>query len=226
MTAAIDDMGDKPNKEQRDIRDWVSSPGESSGTPSRRRRVMSTSDSEEERNLSAQRPLPLPHTQNDMINDGNQPEIIHSDAGDVINLSSSSEDSMYIPPPRQQTTGGAARPARQQASGGAARPVRRNIGGPRARVCRPDTTGKGRRCSGKKQSQKSKPNFSAEAEEWDTTEDSSDCDESDPDAQCLYRQAMNGVRNAGNARNNLRRATINCPVCALFAEYLQHFLSN
>jgi len=212
-------MGDKPNKEQRDIRDWISSPGESNGTPSRRRRVMSTSDSEEERNLSAQRPLPLPHPQNDLTNDGNQPEIIHSDAGDVINLTSSSEDSMYIPHPRQQTSGGAARPVRQQAPGGAARPVRRNIGGPRA-------SGRGRRCNGKKQSQKKKPNFSAEAEEWDTTDDSSDCDESDPDAQCLYRQAMNGVRNAGNARNNLRRATINCPVCALFAEYLQHFLTN
>jgi hypothetical protein len=81
-------------------------------------------------------------------------------------------------------------------------------------------------CNGKKRSKRSKPKFSAEAEETDATDDSSECDESEPDAQCLYRQALNGVRNAGNARTNHRRATINCPVCAQFAAFLQHFLSN
>ena len=215
-------MSDKSGRHQRDIRDWITSPGSSSnGTPARRRRVMSTSNSEEERNLSSQRPQQLPHPQNDIeINVGNQQDTVHQDANeiapvepDVIQLSSSSEDSMNIPLPTQQASGGAAPPARRIDRGMSAA-ARRN-----------GQHGRGRRCSTKR-SQKSKPNFSAEAEETNTTDDSNDCDESEPNAQCLYRQAMNGVRNARNARTNLRKSTMNCPVCAQFAAFLQHFLSN
>jgi hypothetical protein len=214
-------MGDKPgSNQQRDIREWFSSPGSSTnGTPARRRRVMSTSDSEEERNMSSQK---QPPPQQDIeINVGNQQDTGHQHANeiapeepDVIQLSSSSEDSTYLLLPTQQESGGAAPSARRNSRGmsAAARGKRKHGTGPR--------------CNGEKRSKRSKPKFSAEAEETDATDDSSECDESEPDAQCLYRQAMNGVRNAGNARTNHRRATINCPVCAQFAAFLQHFLSN
>ena len=212
-------MGDREGKKQRDIRDWISSPGSSAnGTPARRRRVMSTSDSEAERNLGAESQQQQPHHQNaNMINDGNPRD---DDAGDnaqgerqVIQLDSSSDDSMYLPFPRQQGSQGAARPASHNHLGLGTGAVRNNQRGSTRGI-------------GKKRSKKSKPKFCAEAEETDTTEDSSDCAESDPDAQCLYRQAMNGVRNAKNARTILRGATMNCPVCAKFAAYLQHFLPN
>lgn len=214
-------MGDKPgNYQQRDIRQWLSSPGSSTnGTPARRRRVMSTSDSEEERNMSSQHQPPA--LQDIEINDGNQQQTGHQDANeiapeepDVIQLSSSSEDSTYLLLPTQQESGGAAPPARR---------ISRSMS---AAARGKSQHGAGQRCIGKKRSKRSKPKFSAEAEETDATDDSSECDESEPDAQCLYRQAMNGVRNAGNARTNLRRATINCPVCAQFAAFLQHFLSK
>jgi len=212
-------MSERDGKKQRDIRDWISSPGSSAkGTPARRRRVMSTSDSEAERNLGAESQQQQPHHQNaNMINDGNPRD---DDAGDnaqeerqVIQLDSSSDDSMYLPFPRQQGSEGAARPASRNHLGLGTGAVRNNLRGSTRGI-------------GKKRSKKSKPKFCAEAEESDTTEDSSDCDESDPDAQCLYRQAMNGVRNAKNARTILRGSTMNCTVCAKFAAYLQHFLPN
>jgi hypothetical protein len=113
----LKEMSERDGKKQRDIRDWISSPGSSAkGTPARRRRVMSTSDSEAERNLGAESQQQQPHHQNaNMINDGNPRD---DDAGDnaqeerqVIQLDSSSDDSMYLPFPRQQGSEGAARPA-------------------------------------------------------------------------------------------------------------------
>jgi hypothetical protein len=107
-------MGDKPGShQQRDIRQWFSSPGSSTnGTPARRRRVMTTSDSEEERNMSSQQP-----PQQDIeINVGNQQDTGHQHANEiapeapnVIQLSSCSEDSTYLLQPTQQESGGAAR---------------------------------------------------------------------------------------------------------------------
>lgn len=53
---------------------------------------------------------------------------------------------------------------------------------------------------------------------------SSDCIESDTDAQDLYRSAIRGVRNARQARQQMRLATEHCPVCANFAAFLAHFM--
>ncbi len=226
-------MGDKGNQQQRDIRNWISSPGNSSnGTPARRRRVMTTSDSEEEKNMSTQGSQQLPRLQQaNMIHDGNQQHDLHTDAGgnapaerDVIQLDSSSDDSMYIPLPSQQATGGAARQAERTNCGLYTGTQRKEPGG--SKHSRGKTDRQSLLQKNKKRSKKSKPKFRAEAEETSTTDDSSVCDESDQDAQCMYRQAMNGVRNAGNARKILRGATMNCPVCAKFAAYLQHFLPN
>jgi hypothetical protein len=67
----------------------------------------------------------------------------------------------------------------------------------------------------------------AEAEEssaCDCDDQSSECIESDTDAQDLYRSAIRGVRNARQARQEIRSATEHCPVCAKFAAFLANFL--
>ena len=53
---------------------------------------------------------------------------------------------------------------------------------------------------------------------------SSECIESESDAQDLYRSAIRGVRNARQARQQIRSATQHCPVCAKFAAFIAHFI--
>jgi hypothetical protein len=65
----------------------------------------------------------------------------------------------------------------------------------------------------------------AEAVESAASDDpSSECIESDTDAQDLYRSAIRGVRNARQARQQIRSATQHCPVCAKFAAFIAHFI--
>ena len=204
-------MGDNREKQQ-DIRKWIGSPqSNTSGTPSRRRRVMSTSDSEAEKETA---------TPQDQLHqdDGNRQVPARAASGnsdpvspEVIQLATTSEDSMNIP---QSSRGG-----------GAARPAERNNHGRRTRGQAINNRGKGTGGVGNKRTKKMKPKYCGEADETsDTGSATSNCNESDPDAQDLYRQAIRGVRNAGNARSNHRRSSMHCPVCAKFAEYLQHFL--
>ena len=63
-----------------------------------------------------------------------------------------------------------------------------------------------------------------EAEEDNASSSGSECAESGEDAQSLYRSAILGVRNANHARQQVRAATVNCPVCAKLAAVLEHFL--
>ena len=55
-------------------------------------------------------------------------------------------------------------------------------------------------------------------------DDSSDCIESDTNAQDLYRAAIRGVRNARSARQQIRSVTEHCPVCSRFAAFLGNFM--
>ena len=55
-------------------------------------------------------------------------------------------------------------------------------------------------------------------------DDSSDCIESDTNAQDLYRAAIRGVRNARQARQQNRAVTEHCPVCSKFAAFLSNFM--
>ena len=57
-----------------------------------------------------------------------------------------------------------------------------------------------------------------------TDDDSSDCIESDTNAQDLYRAAIRGVRNARQARQQIRSVTEHCPVCSRFATFLANFI--
>ena len=216
-------MGDKQEKQQ-DIRKWIGSPQSgTSGTPARRRRVMSTSDSEAEKE---NRPI---DPQQDQHQEGGNPQVPTSAAAgngasaascnnspispEVIELASSSDDSMYVPL------------SRRNQSGGAARLAERNNQSKRTRGQANNQRCSGGRRVGIKRSRKIIPKYSVEAEETsDSGSSLANCVESDTDAQDLYRQAISGVRNAGNARSNHRRSSMHCAVCAKFAEYLQHFL--
>jgi hypothetical protein len=229
VTTAQLKIANMAEQDPNDIRKWLS-PKSNSTTPKRRRRVMSTSSSDNERhasetNTAAQHtpsrsaplpiaaarihgpPLPTPIAEQ-------QAEATTSRAQDVIELSSS-DDSMYIY--ARPTGGGAAvrspKPdAEQLRSSSQAKRRRRNT--------KPERSSRGKSSS---QSQK----FTVEAEEASTDHESEceSCAESDMNAQDLYHEAIMGVRRANNARTQLRNATINCPVCAKFASYLQHFTS-
>jgi len=135
-------------------------------------------------------------------------------AEDVIELSSS-DDSMYIllRSDERRAGGGAARtstrPAAEQNSSKGKRPSR-------------STKRERSKCGASaRKSQK----FTGEAEEASTDYESEfeSCAESELNAQDMYHEAIMGVRRANNARSQLRSATINCPVCAKFAAFLQHF---
>ena len=85
------------------------------------------------------------------------------------------------------------------------------------------------RVSPERQTRNTRRRYEAAAEEssTDSSSDDSDnwrCVESDTDAEDLYRSAVAGVRNARASRQQLRRSTNTCPVCAKFATYLQHFI--
>jgi hypothetical protein len=69
-----------------------------------------------------------------------------------------------------------------------------------------------------------------EAIESEASTDRRTCEESDdqaksmfPDASELYRSSILGVRNKSSALQDMRAATIVCPICARFAEFLKFF---
>lgn len=228
------------DQDPNDIRKWLS-PKNNTTTPKRRRRVMSTSSSDNERHgpgpnsATQQTPSRSAALPNAGATNNAQPPPSHiagngtvatsANAVDVIELSSS-DDSMYIYRRDAQAGGGAAvtspRPA--AAGGGAA------ITSPRPAAEQRKSSSKGnrprrntKRCGTQiRKSQK----FTAEAQEVSTDHDSrsESCDESETNAQDLYHEAIMGVRNANHARCQLRSKTINCPVCAKFATFLQHFM--
>ena len=211
-------MGDKGNRE--DIRKWMSPPASqpTTTTPIRRRRVMSTSDSEDERNI---RPAPAIVAQPD-----NEDEpaaavaAINNDQPNVIDVLSTSSDDMYIALPQRSAAGGGARQAIRSPSS-----VKGTNGHAAVSTSQRNPRSALRKCNGKRTRNSTKSKFTAEADETDDSEQSeSECDETDTQAQMLYHQAITGVRNANNARKHLHSTTINCPVCAKFAAYLQHFI--
>jgi hypothetical protein len=55
-------------------------------------------------------------------------------------------------------------------------------------------------------------------------DDSSECIESDTNAQDLYRSAIRGVRNARQARQHIRTDTEHCHVCSKFAAFIANFV--
>jgi hypothetical protein len=197
---------------QQDIRQWMSSPGTpiSFSTPKRRRRVMTTSDSEEERgqhSRQAQTPqtLPRPASQESAT------AAIARD-GNVIMLETSSDDM------REAAAGGA---ERQQLITGHHQMQQRRAAGhnvPMSRAANINHTPRARM----PQRRRSMPEAEASESSAESDSDSS-CVETDTNARSQYRDAIMGVRNAQRARQQMRARTQSCPTCALFASFLRAF---
>ena len=211
-------MGDKGERE--DIRKWMSPPASqpTTTTPIRRRRVMSTSDSEDERNMRPAVAINAQPSADDPPAAAAVP--VAMEQPNVIDILSTSSDDMYIALPQRPAVGGNARSAIGSPSS-----VKGSNGQAAASTSQRNNRRTPRKCNGKRSRQNTISKFTADADETDDSDSSdSECDETDTQAQMLYHQAITGVRNANNARKHLHRSTINCPVCAKFAAYLQHFL--
>jgi hypothetical protein len=174
----------------------------------RRRRIIESDDEHPPQNEHVNPQHMPPPAQDAIIH---QPEVIEHTQQDVVVLESSESDDMYVLNPRaqHQPQSPQTRLPREQTAATAASRTRRRSGGG---------------CSG---SQRTRRRFVAAAAESDNQDDddvSSECIESDTNAQMQYREAIMGVRNARMGRAQLRAATTHCPVCALFADFLAHFV--
>jgi hypothetical protein len=216
---------DKSSRQPGDIRNYLSPPSASNKSTPRRRRVI-TSDSEEEDDIGGGEPAITNQTaimSTGRVENATTRSPAVAPTNHPVHHVSSDDDRMYI--------GGTRNPrlnATQQQS------VREK------RETSPLTT----RAMTKKVSSKDAPSnvtgrarakrsrsyrYVGEASETSTddgqTSDySNDCIETDTNGVDLYCQAVSSLRNANNARNQLRAATTNCRVCAKFAAFLQHFL--
>lgn len=132
------------------------------------------------------------------------------EAAAIVVVDSDDDDDMWIRPPASRTA-----PAQEQSAPALSAAALGRTRQRRVTPAQPTRTTRRR--------------FEAEAEvsSTDSSSDDSDnwrCIESDTDAEDLYRSAVAGVRNARASRQQLRRSTITCPVCAKFASFLQHFM--
>jgi hypothetical protein len=207
-----------------DIRGWMTpqrmaAPQQVTPSPQqqRRRRIIESDDSNEDL------PMPLQAEAARIIAEPlipPPPQAVPLPAAQapVIQLSDDSEsDDMCIPLPhhiRQQVAPSErpAQPGLQRVSSSAPVPEGRR----RAPAEAPPLANNGRNL---------RRRIEAEAEESELEDDdSSECIESDTNAQQLYHEAILGVRNARNSRIQMRSHTTPCNVCAIFAQYLQHFM--
>ena len=208
-----------------DIRSWISPqrmtpPQQATPSPlqQRRRRIIESDDSNEDHPASLQ-PIAARIFQQPQILPPPQEDPLPAAQAPVIELSDNSEsDDMYIPLPQH---------ARQQVA-----PPERTAQRGRQRVTPPDSVPEGRRRVTVRASppvnngRNLRRRFAVEAEESELEDDdSSECIESDTNARQLYREAILGVRNARNSRVHMRSHTTPCNVCAIFAQYLQHFMN-
>ena len=206
-----------------DIRSWMSPqrttpPQQATPSPlqQRRRRIIESDSSDDN--------IPEPLQPNDA---GHMPDppiqppppaapipALHAPVIEVIDDSES--DDMYIPLPQhiiQQVVSSErpGQPGRQRISPPEPVPAGRRRAP--ARAAPPANDGRNVR-----------RRIAAEAEESELEDDdSSECIESDTNAQEQYRSAILGIRNARNARAQMRANTTFCPHCALFAEFIAHF---
>jgi len=180
----------------------------------RRRRIIESDDSNED--LPA--PLQAIVIDEPQIRPPPQADPLPAAQEQVIELSEDSEsDDMYIPLPQhiiQQVVSSErpGQPGRQRISPPEPVPAGRRRAP--ARAAPPANDGRNVR-----------RRIAAEAEESELEDDdSSECIESDTNAQQLYREAILGVRNARHSRMHMRSQTTPCSVCAIFAQYIQHFM--
>jgi hypothetical protein len=201
------------SSQQQDIRRWLNSSGNYSSQPAprRRRRVMSTSDSEAERSMRSHQPM-TPQMQPSTAEAQESAEAATAREGGVIIVETSTDDMCAAAEgsleQRQPNTGNLQRQLRRDAGGHDLLSPTENHHTPRARA-----------------PQRRRIRRAVEASESSALTDSdSSCVESDTNARSLYRDAILGVRNAQFARRQMRASNQSCPTCALFASFLQAFL--
>ena len=199
--------------QQQDIRTWLTSSGDRSSKPApkRRRRVMSTSDSEAERSMHSHQPM-TPQMQPSAAAAQESAEAATARDGEVIIVETSSDDLRAEAEgslgQRQLNTGHLQRQLRRDAGSHAPLSPTANHHTPRARA-----------------PQRRRIRRAEEASESSALTDSdSSCVESDTNTRSQYRDAILGVRNAQFARRQMRARNQTCPTCALFASFLQAFL--
>ena len=216
--------GTDENKRPDDIRNHFS-PTRNTQPHNRRRRIVTSDSNDEQREQPAMQPVPTP--------DRNAAIALAEHVAqnqNVVLLTTSDDDSMYIPLParRARTPEPTTPPVHPRTTITSTRGTPRPNATPRSRTPQGKTSRGGNRRSRPAPRSDQVPNtFEGEAEEASTDDDehhTSECVESDTHGEDLYRQAIAGCRNATKARTQLRAATTQCRVCAKFAAYLDHFL--
>ena len=207
-----------------DIRGWMSpqrSAPPQQATPSplqpRRRRIIESDSSNEDLPVPLQ-PDAARIMQKLQIPPPPQSAPLPAPQAPVIELTDDSEsDDMYIPLPQQtiQQVIPPETPAQ----------LERQRVAPQARLSEGRRRASARTAPLANNGRNLRRRIEAVAEESELEDDeSSECIESDTNAQQLYREAILGVRNARNSRIHMRSNTTPCNVCAIFAQYLQHFI--
>ena len=215
---------DDENKKPNDIRHYLSSPGNDQ-TPRRRRRIVTSDESDDQHRTQTEMPAEQQRTAN--TRNALHEHVLQNQ--NIVQLSSD-DDSMYIPLPRPQPAAAAAEQPRQQQlqmspiiTTDTPRPARtsRTERSPHAAAA-PVALGGHKRTRSQHLPSTA---FVGEAEESSSAGDqTSECAEDDTHGADLYRQAIASCRNATKARTQLRAATTKCRVCAKFASFLDHFL--
>jgi hypothetical protein len=210
---------DKENRQSQDIRQFLS--------PAPRRRRVITSDSDEDEHIGGggpaiQNPQSATPREDTIRNSSARPPAEEHSNGQVHHVSSD-DDSMYVPGVRNPSRNAAAQQTgrvQQISSPQKSKRAATKTASPRATASLGPAKARGKRSRNSR--------FVGEADEDSSNDDvsdySSDCIERDTNGADLYCQAVSSLRNANNARNQLRAATTNCRVCAKFALFLQHFL--
>lgn len=222
-----DENRQKENRPPGDIRNYLSPPPSSNRSTPRRRRVI-TSDSDDDALHGGGGPAMLTHqTMARSADASNRTDTTEAPtaapSSPPVHHVSSDDDSMFIAGVRNpRRNASQEQPVNiRQRSAPIATKASTKTATPRATQATGTTRARGKRSRSSR--------FVGEATEDSTNDDhtsdySSDCIEMDTNGADLYRQAVSSLRNANNARNQLRAATTKCRVCAQFAAYLQHFL--
>lgn len=208
-----------------DIRTWLSPPRmdpPQPATPSpmqqRRRRVIVTDDSDESemQRIPSEAPRDITSPQVPPSPQAARPSAAPAPIMEHVDVSES--DDMYIPLPHpSRHVVPSEQPAHQERQR-TAPPAPPSANRKRAPV---------RATPPSNNSRNTRRRLEAEAVESSLDDDdSSECVESDTNAQQLYREAILGVRNARNERSIMKIQTMPCKVCSLFAQYLQHFIHD
>jgi hypothetical protein len=213
------------NRKPNDIRNYLSpGPGSNDQTPRRRRRIVTSDESDSQLRTQPEVPAEQLPAANQAI--ALQQHVLQNQ--NIVQLSSD-EDSMYIPLPRPQPAAATEQPRppqqpRTSINGtGATTPARASTStyAPHASAATNQNSGRRRTRS---QHDASAALIGEAEESTSASHQTSECAESDTHGEDLYRKAIASCRNANKARTQLRAATAKCRVCAKFASFLDHFL--